>query len=114
MARSRASRRIQTRAMRVVSRVYREPAHPEDHPDRDGQTETIRLRARSRDFPRTRAQKRRFITQLMDLGVIDAPGCRCSHCENDWDCCGRLFVASTSVHRARRGLTVVQHYLRNV
>lgn len=114
MNRRRTSRRIQTRHLRLVSEIGREPANPEDYPDGDGQTTRYLFRARTRDYPRTAAQQRRLLEYLTDEGVIEPQGCDCHHCRMDWDCCGRLFVSYTRIDRTRRGFAITQHYSRNV
>lgn len=54
------------------------------------------------------------IRELTARGVLDTGGCDCSHCRNDWDCCGRFIVSGRRTRNTRRGLSVVTYYTRNI
>lgn len=40
--------------------------------------------------------------------------CDCSHCANDWDCCGNIISAGTKIKFRKGGFVVIQHLTRNV
>lgn len=62
----------------------------------------------------SRESRREFGKLLIEEGYADAPGCYCSHCQNDWDCCGRMVPGSPRLVRKGYGLLVEQHYDRNI
>lgn len=88
--------------------------------DEQGDTQDVRLSfdmsARDRkSILRNRVSRRWFVLELIGTGELDQPGrCQCSHCLNDWDCCGRLVPGTIKVQPRRGGLYVVQTYDRNV
>lgn len=40
--------------------------------------------------------------------------CRCQHCLNDWDCCGRMIGWTPKLIPVKGGIKVEQHASRNV
>lgn len=72
----------------------------------------------SRGMIRENRTRRAMLRAMIAAGYLPQPGrCDCSHCANDWDCCGRLFpsrVTLRSVNRREAFATAVVHYVRNV
>ena len=62
----------------------------------------------------SRKSRREFILELMGTGEIRNSGCDCSHCLNDWDCCGRMTLDGTQLDVPRHGLRIIQHVSRNI
>ena len=61
---------------------------------------------------------RAMLKDLIELGDAPRPYyCGCSHCLNDWDCCGRMVpghVEIMHVSRRRKVVTLRIEYSRNV
>lgn len=55
-----------------------------------------------------------FIDKAMDAGYVTPYGCRCSHCQNDWDCCGRMVPGYITMRPVRGGVKLSQSFNRNV
>lgn len=62
----------------------------------------------------SRASRTLLRDTLTDDGWLAEPGCRCSHCANDWDCCGRFTLDHTEVKPTKRGASVTQYFTRNL
>jgi hypothetical protein len=58
--------------------------------------------------------RRAFVRHAVDCGVVDAPGCDCSHCMNDWDCCGCMVPSTAYVVPRKGGVLLIQRLVRNV
>lgn len=66
-------------------------------------------------MPRTWRRLGSFQDALIERGLVQAPGCRCRHCLNDWDCCGRMVPGAVLIERiGRLALRVTQPFSRNV
>lgn len=74
----------------------------------DVHTRSLTVRASAREL-----KGLNLYSVAYDLGLTPY-GCNCSHCRNDWDCCGRLFPAHHKVERMKRGFRVVTEYQRNI
>lgn len=72
----------------------------------------------SRRMIRENRTRRALLRAMIEANYLPQPGrCDCSHCANDWDCCGRLFpsrVTLRNVNRREHFATAVIHYVRNV
>lgn len=73
-----------------------------------------RIDANARDRRHMLRNKQWLIKDLMDRSIISEHGCSCSHCQNGWDCCGRMFASSTRIVPAKGGVEVVQSFSRNI
>jgi hypothetical protein len=85
--------------------------------DWETEIQVLTIRANRREAAgvlRTYRTKRELIERLIDRGDLSPPGCNCSHCLSDWDCCGNLTVSYRTVGRIKRGLKIVTHLSRNV
>ena len=56
----------------------------------------------------------KFVTACQDQFILPEPGCHCSHCRAGYDCCGRMFPTYVKVEAVKRGVRLVQFYVRNV
>ena len=65
----------------------------------------------------SRKEKRRYglwkVAKMLHL-VPERFGCDCYHCQQDWDCCGRLYPATARVRDTRRGVRVELVHYRNI
>lgn len=85
------------------------------HDDEDqSATRVVHLPMNRRQRRAALRDQRALHDRLVELEIIEPYGCRCSHCERDWDCCGLLFPGGVSIKQVRGGLRVSQHYPRNV
>ena len=57
---------------------------------------------------------RETLPAMIEEGLIAPYGCHCSHCLNDWDCCGNMFVWRNKIKRTRRGVKITQYFSRNI
>lgn len=60
--------------------------------------------------------KRDWMVVLKSYGELDT-GCYCSHCLNDWDCCGRMYPGHhevTSFNRRTRSARIRTYFSRNI
>lgn len=99
-------------------RVFRDEARREFHGD-DGDSLKLAVSVPvSRGMIRENRTRRAVLRAMIAAGYLPQPGrCDCSHCANDWDCCGRLFpsrVTLRNVNRREAFATAVIHYVRNV
>jgi hypothetical protein len=77
-------------------------------------THLIKLSKRERD-ELAKMKPRNFIKDLTEMGVLQPYGCDCTHCRNDWDCCGRFTLSYNQVKPAgKRHLKVQQVFTRNL
>jgi hypothetical protein len=60
------------------------------------------------------SNSREYLKQMISAGDLPPLGCSCSHCQNDWDCCGRLYPSHHSVLAAEGGFKVATRYERNI
>lgn len=58
--------------------------------------------------------RRKFLDTLIENATVDFPGCNCNHCQNDWDCCGKLVPRYPRMVLVNGGVKVVQYYVRNI
>jgi len=63
---------------------------------------------------RNKQSRRMFLLMCEDADLIDMPGCSCNHCQNDWDCCGRMVPRSARMVFVKGGVKLVQWYYRNI
>lgn len=63
---------------------------------------------------KNRASRATLHEQLLDMGVVEERGCRCSHCARGYDCCGRLVPSVVRVVPVRGGIRVEQLFVRNI
>lgn len=73
--------------------------------------------ANARDRKRVlknRRTRRELAVELKIDGTLEGEGCQCSHCRNDWDCCGRMVPGRVEIRARPGGLVAVQHYSRNI
>lgn len=64
---------------------------------------------------KSRKARREFVLELIGTEDLENPGrCTCSHCANDWDCCGRMVPGRIELRARTGGLVAVQHYSRNI
>ena len=88
----------------------------EDRDDEYGISE-IRISLNARDRKAVLRNKRsryEYMKHLREVGVIERGGCQCSHCMQGWDCCGNWFLSHTRIEPARKGVTIVKTYARNI
>ena len=97
------------RRLKVLSAVY---AYTDE--DGDNAVRTLLVPMSARDRKIALRNRRDFATMLAEYGYVDEPGCDCSHCANDWDCCGRMVPQRARVVPARHGVRIEQAYHRNV
>mgnify|MGYP007060693973 FL=1 len=71
--------------MKVLTPNYYNITYRSNGDDVHIQSRTVRASAREMKGVSLR-------TLARDLDLLPY-GCDCSHCRNDWDCCGRLFPA---------------------
>ena len=93
---------------------YLTPIYREDRNDYDSATRTLRFRANRKETKNALAHPVTLTRSLVDRGELQGYGCDCTHCRNDWDCCGRMTVSGNSITRVRRGFVITQHLSRNV
>lgn len=58
--------------------------------------------------------RRRALDIFQSWDVVSRPGCECSHCLNDYDCCGRMVLTALDLRPAKGGVYVAQYRVRNV
>ncbi|USV40954.1 hypothetical protein [Xanthomonas phage BUDD] len=75
----------------------------------------VSLNARKRKaILKNRKSRYRFIRELQASGIVERGGCQCSHCMNDWDCCGRWFMSHAKIIPAPKGVFIAKTYQRNI
>lgn len=85
--------------------------------DDDSATMRFGFRMRSADISaitRNRRAMYAFVRAQQAGGMLPEFGCNCSHCQNDWDCCGRMVAHYAKASRVKRHLVITFHYCRNV
>lgn len=82
----------------------------------DAGTQAMHIKV-SRDFLKGAGRERRLLLtdELLHMGIIRSSQCSCSHCQADFDCCGRVIGGPVKVTRLKgRTFLVEQSLFRNV
>lgn len=79
--------------------------------DTASMTFTVRASRRER---RQYPHKATWRWTLEDLGFVQTPGCDCTLCRRDIDCCGQMVPYTAKLVPTKRGFKVVQVYRRNI
>lgn len=74
----------------------------------------IRIDCNARDRKGYLKNRKFLIDGLMDSGDLIPTRCDCTHCLNDWDCCGRLIGYQPKVIPVKGGVLVRQYAARNL
>lgn len=98
-----------TRPLKPLSPSYR-------FTDEDGEYAVARVSfdLNRRERKAVRANLKSFVRELEDEALVAEPGCWCTSCQNDWDCCGNMVPRRAQVKFRKGGVVVEQHYVRNV
>lgn len=97
------------------------PNFTQDPDCEEGDLRITRIRANRKELAQLFGRRRSHIRarvalkqELINSGALQPLGCDCSHCRNDWDCCGNMTVSFTRFRRVRRGFLIIQHRSPNL